>query len=183
MGRWLKATESQHNHTTGRKAQKIRQPCLPRRKTTRPPLLADAVIPLARITRQSPHPPTQAVSATQTLSTPSRSEENATTNCARPQPSGQKTDSTPTVAILTTATLTKCPTLTPPLPPHSQGKNKPPPRPPPIAEEAMEEGDDPNFVSDTNNLITIKQKAEGPYAPRNPRHGHGRGHYLPTPRP
>eukprot|EP00962_Isochrysis_galbana_P040155 scaffold14521_cov121-Isochrysis_galbana.AAC.3 len=62
------------------------------------------------------------------------------------------------LSLLTTATLTKCPILTPPLPPHSQGKNKPPPRPPPIAEEAMEEGDDPNFVSDTNNLITIKQK-------------------------
>jgi len=45
-------------------------------------------------------------------------------------------------------------------PPPQQGKGKapaPPPRPPPIEEEAPEEGDDPNFVSDTNNLITIKQ--------------------------
>eukprot|EP00962_Isochrysis_galbana_P022492 scaffold6727_cov106-Isochrysis_galbana.AAC.2 len=64
--------------------------------------------------------------------------------------------------LLTTTTLTKCLTLTPPPPPLSQGKNKPPPRPPPIVEEAMEEGDDPNFVSDTNNLITIKQKQKGP---------------------
>eukprot|EP00962_Isochrysis_galbana_P006376 scaffold1723_cov104-Isochrysis_galbana.AAC.11 len=52
--------------------------------------------------------------------------------------------------------------LTPPhfLPPQ-KGKGKaphPPPRPPLIAKEAPEEGDDPDFVSDTNNLITVKQK-------------------------
>eukprot|EP00962_Isochrysis_galbana_P003864 scaffold1084_cov114-Isochrysis_galbana.AAC.4 len=44
--------------------------------------------------------------------------------------------------------------------PPQKGKGKappPPPPPPPIEEEAPEEGDDPNFVSDTNNLITIKQ--------------------------
>eukprot|EP00962_Isochrysis_galbana_P017895 scaffold5151_cov125-Isochrysis_galbana.AAC.1 len=50
-------------------------------------------------------------------------------------------------------------TLLHPLLPQ-KGKSKAPPRPPPIAEEVPEEGDDPNFnfVSDTNNLITIKQK-------------------------
>eukprot|EP00962_Isochrysis_galbana_P050482 scaffold21857_cov112-Isochrysis_galbana.AAC.3 len=50
--------------------------------------------------------------------------------------------------LSTNATLTKCHPLTPLPPPLSQGKNKPPPRPPPIAEEEMEEGDDPNFISD-----------------------------------
>src|SRR6056297_3187257 len=39
-----------------------------------------------------------------------------------------------------------------------KGKGKAPPPPPTIEEETMEEGDDPDFVSDTNNLITIKQK-------------------------
>eukprot|EP00962_Isochrysis_galbana_P038332 scaffold13609_cov106-Isochrysis_galbana.AAC.1 len=48
--------------------------------------------------------------------------------------------------------------LSPSPPPPQRGKGKAPPPPPPIEEETMEEGDDPNFVSDTNNLITIKQK-------------------------
>lgn len=52
-----------------------------------------------------------------------------------------------------------------PLPPSSPqtGKSKtpaPPPRPPPIEEEAVEEGDDPEFISDTNFIINIAQ--EGP---------------------
>eukprot|EP00962_Isochrysis_galbana_P034386 scaffold11639_cov112-Isochrysis_galbana.AAC.2 len=59
----------------------------------------------------------------------------------------------------TTHQITHKPTPPRSLPPQ-KGKGKappPPPRPPPIVEEAPEEGDDPNFVSDTNNLITIKQ--------------------------
>eukprot|EP00962_Isochrysis_galbana_P031288 scaffold10191_cov108-Isochrysis_galbana.AAC.18 len=59
----------------------------------------------------------------------------------------------------TTHQITHKPTPPRSLPPQKgKGKGPPPhPRPPPIAEEAPEEGGDPNFVSDTNNLITIKQ--------------------------
>eukprot|EP00962_Isochrysis_galbana_P020657 scaffold6050_cov107-Isochrysis_galbana.AAC.1 len=58
----------------------------------------------------------------------------------------------------TNATHQKTRKLTPLHPhPSQKGKGKAPPPPPTIMEETMEEGDDPNFVSDTNNLITIKQ--------------------------
>eukprot|EP00962_Isochrysis_galbana_P046265 scaffold18575_cov104-Isochrysis_galbana.AAC.1 len=58
------------------------------------------------------------------------------------------------------ATGSKTLKLTPPPPTHPQkGVNKAPPQPPPT-EEGPEEGDAPEFFSDTNNLITIKQAGQ-----------------------
>eukprot|EP00962_Isochrysis_galbana_P006746 scaffold1816_cov134-Isochrysis_galbana.AAC.5 len=92
----------------------------------------------------------------------SRRGENPTADRARRPQRGSKTDCTRPPPSPTYVTHQKTHKLTPLHPhPSQKGKGKappPPPRPPPIEEVAPEEGDDPNFISDTNNLITIKQK-------------------------
>eukprot|EP00962_Isochrysis_galbana_P033804 scaffold11375_cov123-Isochrysis_galbana.AAC.2 len=57
------------------------------------------------------------------------------------------------------ATRSKTLNLTFPPPTHPQKSvNNTPPKPPPTGDGFEEAGGDPEFVSDTNNMITIKQK-------------------------
>eukprot|EP00962_Isochrysis_galbana_P029613 scaffold9490_cov128-Isochrysis_galbana.AAC.1 len=96
-------------------------------------------------------PPTTSSFSTEAERTPPRSARDALNKCQR-----QTAHLSPSP---TNATHQKTCKLTPlHSHPSQKGKGKAPPPPPTIVEETMEDGDDPNFVSDTNNLITIKQK-------------------------